>query len=98
MVDVYILDTREISTFNCIVYVMNLFLDFIIILLLICALLYLCRPITSYGAVSPDLTRGQVSLHALIKLNYIKFILVRNNYTFKRITKRKTSEIFINQT
>ena len=59
MVDVYILDIREISTFNCIIYVMNLFLDFIIVIFA-----YLCFIIFvySYGAVSPDLARGQVSL------------------------------------
>ena len=59
MVDVYILDTREISTFNCIIYVMNLFLDFIIVIFA-----YLCFIVFvySYGAVSPDLARGQVSL------------------------------------
>ena len=59
MVDVYILDTREISTFNCIIYVMNLFPDFIIVIFA-----YLCFIVFvySYGAVSPDLARGQVSL------------------------------------
>ena len=59
MVDVYIFDTREISTFNCIIYVMNLFLDFIIVIFA-----YLCFIVFvySYGAVSPDLARGQVSL------------------------------------
>ena len=59
MVDAYILDTREISTFNCIIYVMNLFLDFIIVIFA-----YLCFIVFvySYGAVSPDLARGQVSL------------------------------------
>ena len=95
MVDVYILDTREISTFNCNVYVMNLFLDFIIVF---CLFVLYCICVLLPVELSPDLTRGQVSLHAFIKLNYIKFILVRNNYTFKRITKRKTSEIFINRT
>ena len=59
MVDVYILDTSEISTFNCNIYVMNLFLDFIIVIFA-----YLCFIVFvySYGAVSPDLARGQVSL------------------------------------
>ena len=59
MVDVYIFDTREISTFNCIIYVMNLFLDFIIV---ISAYLCLIVFVYSHGAVSPDLARGQVSL------------------------------------
>ena len=59
MVDVYILDTSEISTYNCNIYVMNLFLDFIIVIFA-----YLCFIVFvySYGAVSPDLARGQVSL------------------------------------
>ena len=60
MVDVYIFDTREISTLhNCIIYVMNLFLDFIIVIF---AYLCLIVFVYSYGAVSPDLARGQVSL------------------------------------
>ena len=59
MVDVYILDKREISTFNCIIYVMNLFLDFIIVIF---AYLCLIVFVYSYGAVPPYLARGQVSL------------------------------------
>ena len=59
MVDVYILDRSEISTFNRIIHVMNLFLDFITVIFA-----YLCFIVFVYscGAVSPDLAKGQVSL------------------------------------
>ena len=63
MVHVYILDTREISTFNCIIYVINLFLDFIIFL---CIFVLYCICVLLPGELSPHCARGKVSLHALI--------------------------------
>ena len=71
MVDVYILDTREIFAFNCNIYVINLFLAFIIVLY-ICALLYSC--ITPCGAVSSFCKRPSKPT-CLDKYYYIKFIL-----------------------
>ena len=63
MVDVYKIDTREISTFNCIIYVMNLFLDFIIFLCIF-VLYFIC--VLLPVELSPHFARGKVSLHALI--------------------------------
>ena len=63
MVDVYILDTREIFAFNCNIYVINLFLDFIIVL---CIFVLYCIRVLLPVELSPHFARGQVSLHAFI--------------------------------
>ena len=67
MVDVYILATREIFAFNCNIYVINLFLDFIIVL---CIFVLYCIRV---GAVS--ICKRQSKPTCLHKYYYIKFIL-----------------------
>ena len=63
MVDAYILDTREFFAFNCNIYVINLFHDFIIVL---CIFVLNCIRVLLPVELSPHFARGKVSLHAFI--------------------------------